>query len=88
MESTQVIGIGAAVCTAVSMIPQLVKVIKEKKSAGISIFMVAVLIAGLGLWVWYGFLKKDYPILFTNIFSLAVNILLIFFGVKYKKNNN
>lgn len=88
MESTQMIGIGAAVCTAVSMIPQLVKVMKEKKSAGISIFMVAVLIAGLCLWAWYGFLKKDYPILLTNIFSLAVNILLIFFGIKYKKNNN
>ena len=85
LDSTQIVGIGAAVLTAVSMIPQLIKVIKEKKSDGVSIYMIAVLISGLCVWIWYGFLKKDYPIIFTNIFSLAINILLIIFGIKYKK---
>ncbi|CAN5773522.1 hypothetical protein BH10BAC2_BH10BAC2_39700 [soil metagenome] len=84
MESVQVIGTGAAVLTAASMIPQLVKIIREKKSEGISIFMVAVLISGLSLWIWYGCIKKDYPIIFTNIFSLILNILLIIFGIRYK----
>lgn len=84
MESVQVIGIGAAVLTAASMLPQLIKIIREKKSEGISIFMVAVLISGLSLWIWYGWIKKDYPIIFTNIFSLIVNILLIIFGIRYK----
>lgn len=86
MEITQVIGIVAAVLTGVSMLPQLVKTIREKKSEGVSIYMVAVLIGGLTLWVWYGFLKNDYPIICTNIFSLLVNCLLIYFGLKYKKN--
>ena len=85
-DITQFVGIGAAILTAVAMLPQLIKVIREKKSEGVSIYMIAVLIAGLGLWIWYGLLKKDYPIIGTNIFSLIVNILLIIFGLRYKGN--
>ena len=85
-DITQFVGIGAAVLTAVAMLPQLIKVIREKKSEGISIYMIAVLKTGLGLWIWYGFLKKDYPIIGTNIFSLIVNMLLIIFGIRYKGN--
>jgi len=85
MITAQMIGIGAAVLTAVSMLPQLVKIIREKRSEGVSIFMVAVLISGLCLWIWYGILKTDYPIICTNIFSLIIKVLLIYFSAKYKK---
>ena len=79
------IGIGAGVCTAVSMLPQLFKIIKEKKADAISYWMLLVLLLGLVGWIWYGFLKEDYPILVTNIFSLLVNVLIIIYSVKYKE---
>ena len=81
---TQYIGIGAGVCTGISMLPQLIKIIKDKKADDISYFMLIILLAGLGGWVWYGVEKNDYPILITNIFSIVVNTLIIFFSVKYK----
>ena len=84
----QIVGIIAAVLTAIAMLPQLIKVIKEKKAHGVSIGMVLVLIAGLATWVWYGVLKEDYPIIFTNAFSLLVNILLCIFGLIYKKRQS
>jgi MtN3 and saliva related transmembrane protein len=83
MDIVQWVGIGAGLLTAFSMLPQLIKVIKEKKAEEISITMVIVLIAGLSLWVAYGVLKEDWPLIITNSFSVLVNILLLIFRFKY-----
>ena len=84
LSNPLVIGTAAGILTAVSMLPQLVKMIREKKAEDVSISMVIVLIAGICLWIYYGALKKDLPVLLTNCFSLLVNILLLFFSILYK----
>ncbi|MEP7377089.1 MAG: SemiSWEET transporter [Chitinophagaceae bacterium] len=78
------IGIGAGVCTALSLLPQLFKIVKEKKADDISYFMLFILLAGVAGWIWYGILKKDYPIVITNVFSFLINLLIIAFSIKYK----
>lgn len=84
-DQTQVIGIVAGICTGISLIPQLIKIIKEKRTDDISYFMLFILLAGLAGWVWYGILKGDYPIIITNSFSFLVNIAIIFFTILYRK---
>ncbi|MCW3070621.1 MAG: hypothetical protein JWO44_511 [Bacteroidetes bacterium] len=79
-----IIGTAAGVFTAASMLPQLVKIIKEKEAGDISIPMVLILLTGLSLWICYGFMKDDWAIILTNIFSLLVNLAMLFFGIKYK----
>ena len=68
MNTTQWFGIAAGIMTAVSMLPQLIKIIKEKKADDVSVLMLLVLIIGLGLWVVYGFLRDDWPLIITNSF--------------------
>jgi MtN3 and saliva related transmembrane protein len=80
----QVTGITAGCITALSALPQLIKIIKEKKAEDISLWTLIVLITGLGLWTFYGFLKDDIPILATNLFSLLINVTLVFLKLKYK----
>lgn len=80
-----VIGIAAGVCTGISMLPQLVMIISKKKASDISLGMLLILLCGVGLWVYYGILKKDWPIIATNAFSFLVNLLILFFSIKYKK---
>ncbi len=84
-DKAYLIGIVAGICTAVSLLPQLIKIIKEKKAEDISYFMLLILLTGLAGWVWYGVVKKDYPIIFTNSFSFLVNAAVIFFTFRYKK---
>lgn len=79
------IGIFAGICTAVSLLPQLIKMIKEKKAEDISMIMLVVLLAGIATWIVYGVMKNDYPIIITNSFSFVVNLLIIIFSLKYKK---
>ena len=85
MNTETLVGVIASVCTAVSMIPQLVKLLKEKKAENVSLGMMAVLFVGLGLWVCYGVMKKDWILIAANSFSFTINLILSFFTIKYKK---
>lgn len=82
------IGIFAGICTSFSLLPQLVKIIKEKRAEDISYLMLFILLTGLGSWVWYGIVKEDLPIIVTNSFSFLVNVLVIVFSIKYKNGKS
>ena len=78
------IGLFAGICTAISLFPQLLKIIREKKANAISYGMLSILMLGLISWIIYGSVKSDYPIILTNSVSLILNILIVIFTVKYK----
>ena len=81
-----VLGFVAGILTAISMLPQLIKTLKEKKADDVSPVMLAVLIGGVILWIVYGALKKDLPILITNSISFLLNAWMFFLRKKYKEN--
>lgn len=81
---TEITGLIAGILTSVSSLPQLIKIIREKRSGEISIAMIAVLLLGLLLWIFYGCIKSDIPILATNSFSFLLNTLFLFFSIRYK----
>ena len=87
METDKIIGIIASVATAVSLLPQLIKLLKEKKSDNISYGMISILFVGLILWITYGVMKEDWIIVISNSVSLLLNILIVIFSVKYTKKN-
>lgn len=79
-----IIGIGASAFTSTSLIPQLIKILREKKADDISLLMLAVLFTGLSLWVWYGVLKNDLIIILSNAFALIINLLIGILAIRYK----
>jgi MtN3 and saliva related transmembrane protein len=79
----QIIGIVAGILTSSSFIPQLVKIIKTKKAEDVSAFMLYTRELGLGLWIWYGILQQDLPVIITFAFAFIINTAVIFFKVKY-----
>ncbi|PZR25093.1 MAG: hypothetical protein DI535_19745 [Citrobacter freundii] len=85
METEQIIGIAAGICTGMSLLPQLVKIKKEKQANGTSNGMLAILLLGLIGWIIYGIMRKDYPVIITNAFSLVINIWIVILSVKYKE---
>ncbi len=84
MNITTIVGVIASICTGLSMVPQLIKLIKEKEADDISVFMLVVLFAGVGCWVAYGILKNDWIIIISNSFSFIVNMALTILTIKYK----
>ncbi|MDQ6845133.1 MAG: SemiSWEET transporter [Bacteroidota bacterium] len=86
MDTDRLIGFIAGIFTGISLLPQLIKIIKEKKTENISALMLLILMVGLTLWIIYGFVKNDLPIIITNAFSLIINLIIIFFRFKYKNS--
>jgi MtN3 and saliva related transmembrane protein len=84
MDTMQLVGIAAGLFTSVSMLPQVIKTIKEKKAEAISLKMLLVLITGLILWVVYGIMREDWPLIITNCLSILINLVMIFLRIKYK----
>lgn len=82
---SQYVGIVAGILTGISLLPQLIKLIREKKSENVSVGMLVVLLGGLCGWVWYGILKNDYPIIVTNSFSLLTNITILILSYIYRR---
>ena len=87
IELVDLIGFLAGALTAVSMLPQVIKTIKEKKAEDVSLLMLLVLVSGISLWIWYGIKKQDYPIIITNSISLAINLIMVYLRNKYKDNH-
>lgn len=85
MNLVTIVGISASVLTSISSIPQLLKLIKEKKAEDISLKMFLVLLTGLGLWVYYGFLKMDWILICSNAFSFLINLSVLILALKYKE---
>lgn len=80
-----VIGLIAGIFTALSLLPQLVKMLAEKKYDGISPGMLLILLVGLALWIVYGILKTDWPIILTNSFSFLVNFVMVVLRLRYTR---
>ena len=80
-----IIGIIASIGTAMSMVPQLLKLKKENKAEDISLNMLLVLFIGLRCWIVYGTLQKDWIITISNSFSYSINILPAVLALNYKK---
>jgi MtN3 and saliva related transmembrane protein len=65
--------------------PQLIKTLKTKEVEQISLMMIIVLMCGIALWIYYGILRKDLPIIATNSFSFLLNLLLLILKGKYNR---
>ncbi|AYM99761.1 SemiSWEET transporter [Chryseobacterium sp. 3008163] len=82
-----ILGIVAGFLTSIAMIPQLIKVIKEKNVEDLSWVMILVLICGLSLWVWYGFIQDELPIILSNAFAVLVNLTLFICYLLFRKKS-
>lgn len=82
------IGVGASICTGIAMLPQLIKIYKEKKPADISFLMMAILMAGLLLWIWYGIKKSDWIIIISNAASFIINCSIVVLNLLYRERKS
>jgi len=85
MPFNEIIGLIAGILTSSSLIPQIMKTLKTKDAQDISFKMLLVLLIGLCLWIYYGIINRDRPIIYTNILAASITILMIFLKYKYSR---
>ena len=78
MDYIQIIGFSAAVLTTAANIPQAYKIVKTKSTKSISTITYSMLLIGFMLWITYGILDADLPIVLANGISALVTITILF----------
>jgi len=84
MDWLLVLGLTAAVFTTSAGIPQLIKAIKTKSTKDLSLGMFIILSIGVLLWLIYGIITKDAPIIVANTIALVGSSSLLVLKLKYK----
>ena len=79
---TQIIGLTAALLTSVAMIPQAVKSIRHRQYKELSLVTYSLLVNGVILWVIYGILKNDWPVILANSIALIPTGAILMLKIK------
>lgn len=77
MKTVEIVGYSASVLSILNQFPQALKVFRSKDTHSISLTMYIIVVVCITLWLVYGILLKDGPLIFANALSL-VPIVYIF----------
>jgi MtN3 and saliva related transmembrane protein len=80
MEIAKLIGLMAASLTTISFFPQAIKIIRTRDAKSISLTMYVILVIGLSLWLVYGLMNNDTPIILANTITLIPTLVIL--GIK------
>lgn len=84
MEWITLLGLGAATCTTISVLPQAIKTIKTKHTKDLSLSMYTILTIGVFLWFLYGIFIKDLPVILANAITFIFTATILILIIKYK----
>jgi MtN3 and saliva related transmembrane protein len=83
MEYYTVIGLIAGFCTTVAFLPQVLKTWKSGSARDLSLGMYSILCTGVILWLIYGIILNDLPIILTNIATLSLALSILYFKLRF-----
>lgn len=77
MELAQIVGYAATACSVSSFVPQAWKVIRTRDTSAISRHMYAITVVGFSLWLTYGILLGQWPLILTNGICLVLSAFIL-----------
>jgi len=83
MDLKELIGYAASALGILAFLPQAIKIWKTKETKGISLGMYIVLWLGVILWLTYGILLKNPPVIIVNAVILTIASIILFLKIRY-----
>ncbi|MGE0155968.1 MAG: SemiSWEET family sugar transporter, partial [Geobacter sp.] len=81
------IGLIAGLLTSIASVPQVVKTWRSRHARDLSIWQPLLLSVGVALWLIYGMLIGDTPLILANITPLLCNLALTVMKTRFKDND-
>ncbi len=72
LELVQAIGLTAALHTTLAFVPQAVRAIRTRQTKDISLLSYLLFVVGIALWLIYGVMIGDTPIIAANAITLTL----------------
>lgn len=80
---THLIGLGAAFCTTVAFLPQVIHSWQTRSTGDLSLSMFLVFTTGIFLWLVYGLILHDLPLIAANGATLVLSGTILFFKLRH-----
>jgi MtN3 and saliva related transmembrane protein len=80
---TTLIGLGAATCTTVAYVPQVIKAWRTRSTTDISMGTFLLLFVGITLWLIYGVILRDPPLILANLITLCLATTILVFKLRF-----
>jgi len=77
------VGFVAAALTTFSFIPQAVRTIRTKETHGISLGMYVMFTVGIAFWLAYGIWLMSWPMILSNVVTLALSSTILALKIRY-----
>lgn len=77
------IGMTAAVLTTAAFLPQVIKAHKSRHTGDLSLIMYLMFTAGVFLWIIYGFIFGELPIIIANSVTFLLSLYILFLKIRY-----
>ncbi|MCR9220949.1 MAG: SemiSWEET transporter [Alphaproteobacteria bacterium] len=81
--AVQGIGLLAGALTTIAFLPQVVKTWKTRSTRDISLGMFLVLTSGVALWLIYGLLLGDLPLVAANSVTFLLAAIILYFKLRH-----
>lgn len=81
-----ILGSLAAFSTTVCWIPQALKIIREKRTEGISLTTQSIFTFGVALWAAYGIVLHDWPIVAANVTTLLLSAAILTLKIRFNRS--
>ncbi len=79
-----IIGIIAGTLCTISFLPQVIKIFKAKRAEDLSLVTFSIFSLGVSLWLVYGILIGELPIILANAATLILVLLIVIMKIRYK----
>jgi MtN3 and saliva related transmembrane protein len=80
------LGYIAGALTTFSFIPQLIRIFKTKSAHDISLIFNTMFLTGILLWLAYGIMIKETPIIIWNAMAAALSCTLLYAKIRYGRD--
>ena len=83
MNYVLIIGWAASLASTISFLPQLIQIMKTKKTKDLSLPMYIIFLFAIILWTIYGISLKSWPMIGTNAVIFTLASIILGFKIKY-----
>jgi len=82
MNGVTILGLAAACCTTLAYLPQVIKAWRTRSTQDISLGMFSLMVCGLLLWLAYGLLLHDVPLIASNLVTFIFAATILYFKLR------
>ena len=83
MTPVTLLGLAAAFCTTIAYLPQVVQAWRTRSTKDLSLPMLLVLTTGLALWLIYGVIIRDVPLIAANSVTFVLTGTILYFKFRH-----